>query len=78
MKDCLTIMRKLYQICIGFSDDLVRPDNSVAKSTKKCDIAEEIAFLEVGKNTSIAVQRLLNMVSSLISKDDIILPICGY
>ncbi|KAH7544915.1 hypothetical protein FEM48_Zijuj01G0036500 [Ziziphus jujuba var. spinosa] len=65
MKDCLTIMCKLYQICIGFSDDLVCPDNSVAKSTKKCDVAVEIAFLEVGKNTSIAVRKLLNMIMEL-------------
>lgn len=67
MKDCLTIMCKLFQICASFSDDLICEENSVEKSARKCDTAVAIAFLEIGKNTSIAMQKLITIVSSSIN-----------
>ncbi|KAF3451400.1 hypothetical protein FNV43_RR07495 [Rhamnella rubrinervis] len=65
LKDCLTIMCKLYQVCALFSDDLIYEENSVEKSARKCDTAVSTALPEVGKNTSIAIQKLITIIMEL-------------
>ncbi|BBH00945.1 negative regulator of systemic acquired resistance [Prunus dulcis] len=65
MKDCLTIMCKLYLNCTGFTDDLICSENSVAQPAENFDTAAAISLLEVGKHTCIAMQKFLIMIMEL-------------
>lgn len=65
MKDCLTIMCKLYQNCAGFTDDLICSENSAAQPAENFDTAAAISLLEVGKHTCIAMQKFLIMIMEL-------------
>lgn len=56
-------MCKMHQICASLNDDLICEENSVEKLANWCETAITIALPEVGKNTIIAMQRLLTMVS---------------
>ena len=64
VRDCLTIMCGLCQIQSAFSNDEICLENYVAKPSGKCDTAVAIALPEIGKNTCIAMQKLLILVSS--------------
>lgn len=63
MKDCLSIMCRLYELSTETSDNLESPYSS-AELCHNHSIAAAMAFLELGKNACIAMQKLLTMVNS--------------
>lgn len=64
MKDCITIMCRLYQIFAAFTDDLIPQESTLGESAKSSNTSVIIALLEVGMNVCIAMQKFLTMVSS--------------
>lgn len=58
-------MCNLYQTHAGFTDDLICSKKSVAQPAENFDAAAAIALLEIGKNTCIAMQKFLVIVSCL-------------
>lgn len=63
MKDCLSILCELYHVHTGISNDHEYLENSIVKPSEDCNTALAFAFLEVGKSTCIAMQKLLITVS---------------
>uniref|UniRef100_A0A2N9G5W0 Uncharacterized protein n=1 Tax=Fagus sylvatica TaxID=28930 RepID=A0A2N9G5W0_FAGSY len=55
----------LCQIQSAFSNDEICPEIYVAKPSGKCDTAVAIALPEIGKNTCIAMQKLLILIMEL-------------
>ncbi|KAJ4703580.1 Negative regulator of systemic acquired resistance (SNI1) [Melia azedarach] len=71
MKDCLSILCELYHVHTGISNDHEYLENSIVKPSEDCNTALAFAFLEVGKSTCIAMQKLLITIMELDSSKKI-------
>ncbi|KAB1221997.1 hypothetical protein CJ030_MR2G018489 [Morella rubra] len=65
VRDCLSIMCGLCQIQSALSNDQIYSENYVAKQFDNHDTAMAIALPEIGKNTCIAMQKLLTLIMEL-------------